>query len=155
MKKILLLTCMLVAGLCITSCSKDDIGSNDDNLYEKLVGLWIETEDYNDGVLEKYSGNEFGYFYEFYSDKSIVQLETIGRGCSFSNGYVYGVKRNDLEYDSPIVKYEIIDNVIWAAKQKFGKIVFQGNDKFKIEWAEDAFTKLGDYSIYERVKGFK
>lgn len=145
---------MLLAGVCFSSCSKDDGGGDNGNISEKLVGLWIETEDYWDGELEKYSGNEFESFYEFKADDTIVQLY-YGNGCSYSNGYVYGIDRNDLEYDSMTMKYKIIDDIIWTGDIKICKVIFINNDKIKLEWAEDAFTQSGDYSIYERVKGFK
>ena len=86
MKKILLFTCMLVAGLCITSCSKDDSGS-DGNISNKLEGLWACTANYfGDGDSYIYD-NSTDYLLEF-SNGIIKDYD--GEECPFINGYITG-----------------------------------------------------------------
>ncbi len=145
MKKILLLTCMLVTGLCITSCSKDDGGSNG-NLSKTLEGLWACTADYyGDGDNYIYN-NSTDYLLEF-SNGVIKEYE--GREYPFINGYITGSLSNfDLEI---VAEYQLKGNEVWVAGYLIFKVEYVNNDKLKLLYADSS----GDYSIYERVKGFK
>ena len=145
MKKILLLTCMLVAGICITSCSKDDGGSNG-NLSKKLEGLWACTADYyGDGDSYIYN-NSTDYLLEF-SNGVIKEYE--GREYPFINGYITGSLNNfDLEN---VAEYQLKGNEVWVAGYLTFKVEYINSDKLKLLDADSS----GDYSIYERVKGFK
>ncbi len=155
MKKILLFTCILVAGLCITSCSKDD-GVNG-NISKNLEGLWVETEYYDEEY--KYEGivdcrNSVGQLYEFFSDNSICIYDYEVENGIFSNGFIYEISKNDIERYNNLgrLKYQIENNVLWVAGIQMGKITFINDNKFKLE---DIIEGYYYYSIFERVKGFK
>ena len=152
MKRIAFLAFVLFTVLIFSSCSKDEGGSS--KATKDIVGLWIETEDYYDDELHISKGDDFGWFVEFKSDNTVIEREAI-HGCSFSNGYVSGVKYDELEYDSLTLRYEIINGDLFVAGEKYGKVVFLNKDKMRLEWAEDSWTDPGEYTIFERVKGFK
>ena len=107
MKKILLFTCMLVAGLCITSCSKDDSGS-DENVSNKLDGLWACTANYfGDGDSYIYD-NSTDYLLEF--SNGIIK-DYNGEECPFINGYITG-SLSDFNLEN-VEEYQLKGNEIW------------------------------------------
>jgi len=140
MKKTLILVAMLFAGICFSSCSKDDGGGN---ISKKLVGMWVETAD-EEGA---YGGIED--LYEI-SETTIIQYwyDKHPYYTSFSSGYLLNCTKEDFYKDFE-TKYSIEnDGSMWVFSTLFGKMDFLNNDKLKI-------TRDDEYFIWERVKGFK
>ena len=145
MKKILLFTCMLVAGLCITSCYKDDCGS-DENVSNKLDGLWACTANYfGDGDSYIYD-NSTDYLLEF--SNGIIK-DYNGEECPFINGYITG-SLSDFNLEN-VEEYQLKGNEIWISGVLWLIVEFIDNDKLKLINADS----IDEYSIYERIKGFK
>ena len=145
MKQILLFTCMLVAGLCIISCSKDDSGS-DGNISNKLEGLWACTANYfGDGDSYIYD-NSTDYLLEF--SNGIIK-DYNGEECPFINGYITG-SLSDFNLEN-VEEYQLKGNEIWIGGVLWLIVEFIDNDKLKLINADS----IGEYSIYERIKGFK
>ena len=145
MKKILLFTCMLVAGLCITSCYKDDCGS-DENVSNKLDGLWACTANYfGDGDSYIYD-NSTEYLLEF--SNGIIK-DYNGEECPFINGYITG-SLSDFNLEN-VEEYQLKGNEIWIGGVLWLIVEFIDNDKLKLIDGDSSDY----YSIYERIKGFK
>lgn len=145
MKKILLFTCMLVAGLCITSCYKDDCGS-DENVSNKLDGLWACTANYfGDGDSYIYD-NSTDYLLEF--SNGIIK-DYNGEECPFINGYITG-SLSDFNLEN-VEEYQLKGNEIWIGGVLWLIVEFIDNDKLKLIDGDSSDY----YSIYERIKGFK
>lgn len=134
-----------MAGLCITSCSNDDSAS-DGNISNILEGLWACTANYSgDGDSYIYD-NSTDYLLEF--SNGIIK-DYVGEECPFINGYITG-SSSDFNLEN-FEEYQLKGYEIWIGGLPWLKVELINNDKLKLISADST----GDYSIYERVKGFK
>jgi len=152
MKKLLAFAAILFCGLCFSSCTKDDAGSNNG----KLDGLWAETEwgyfdSYDDEFFVEDESDCVTYLIEF-SSGICTDYET--DGMPFKNGYLIGNSK-DLEKGISI-EYSYKNNSLWAMGIEVASVTFLSSDKIKLTYTSFVNEEDdGEYAIYERVKGFK
>ena len=139
MKKILILVTVLFAGICFSSCSKDE--TNKSSL-KQLEGMWIVEDDY--------CFSEYRFFQ--FSNNTVTSFSTKKKGFYYDKGYVFNCNKEDLREECSGI-YELKnDGNIYMQGQGlwFFKISIIDNNTIFID-----FDGGEDYNYYYKVKGFK
>ncbi len=147
MKKILLLACMFVAGICFSSCTKDDgnggSSSGIEGMWACTAEYWSDDDDAEYEHVDIYKSST-EYLLEFAN--GVIKEYEADNEVPFVNGYVKG-SLNDFELGGSAL-YQMKGNEIFVGGFKFFDVEFIGKDKIKL------IDEYNDYSLYERVKGF-